>query len=159
MKILSLTAGVPGSGKSTWIKENKPDAIIISRDAIRFSLLKDGEDYFSHEDEVLEIFYDKIQRAIDADDDIEVIVDATHLNKKSRDNLFNHLNIENVDYRKIYFFKVDLNTCIERNNQRSGRALVPVDVIKRMFYGLKLPEENECFDEVVIIDKNGKEMI
>lgn len=156
MKILSLTAGVPGSGKSTWIKENKPDAVIISRDAIRFSLLKDDEDYFAHEDEVLEIFYSTIQEAIDANDDKEVIVDATHLNQKSRNSLFNNLNLNNVDWYKIYYFNVDIKTCIERNNQRSGRALVPEDVIKRMSYGLKYPKD-ERFDEIIVINKDGKE--
>lgn len=154
MKILSLTAGVPGSGKSTWIKENKPDAIIISRDAIRFSLLKDDDDYFAREDEVLKIFYSTIQEAIDANDDKEVIVDATHLNQKSRDGLFNNLNLNNVDWYRIYYFNVDIKTCIERNNQRSGRALVPENVIKRMSYGLKYPKD-ERFNEIIVINKDG----
>ena len=31
-------SGVPGAGKSTWVKENYPDAVVISRDAIREEL-------------------------------------------------------------------------------------------------------------------------
>ena len=54
-KILYLMCGIPGSGKSHWAKGVK-DAVIVSRDAIRFNLLKDGEDYFAHEDEVVETF-------------------------------------------------------------------------------------------------------
>ena len=44
--------GCPGSGKSTWAKKHLPDTYYVSRDEVRFSLLQDGEDYFSHEKEV-----------------------------------------------------------------------------------------------------------
>ena len=42
-KTLWLIAGVPGSGKSTFLANqvNKPNAKIISREAIRFRLLVD----------------------------------------------------------------------------------------------------------------------
>ena len=43
--------GAPGAGKSTFIKNNKDKLCgsvnIVSRDEIRFSLLKDGDEYFS----------------------------------------------------------------------------------------------------------------
>ena len=61
-KNLYLLAGVPGSGKSTWLKQHAPDnSIIISRDQIRFSLLQDGEDYFAHESEVFFEFINQIK--------------------------------------------------------------------------------------------------
>jgi len=54
-----IMCGCPGSGKTTWLKDHvKPGSAIISRDAIRFSLLKEGEDYFSHEEEVTAILWD-----------------------------------------------------------------------------------------------------
>ena len=52
MKKLYLMIGIPGSGKSTWAR-NRKDGIIVSRDAIRCSFLKDGENYFSKEDLVI----------------------------------------------------------------------------------------------------------
>ena len=59
--ILYISCGVPGSGKSTFLKNHtKPNEAIISRDEIRFNLLKDGEDYFSHENEVFDKFVDNI---------------------------------------------------------------------------------------------------
>ena len=42
MKKLIMVTGIPGSGKSTWIKNemsNRIDSIHISRDIIRFSLI------------------------------------------------------------------------------------------------------------------------
>ena len=38
---LILMVGCPGSGKSTWLKNNKQeDAVVVSRDEIRFKILK-----------------------------------------------------------------------------------------------------------------------
>ena len=58
-KNLYLMCGVPGCGNSTWIKdrmkihrEQEESATCVSRDSIRFLMLKDGEDFFSSEDEV-----------------------------------------------------------------------------------------------------------
>ena len=53
MKKLYVMCGGPGSGKSTWIKKNLPTfkgyTKVVSRDEIRFSLVKEGEEYFSKE--------------------------------------------------------------------------------------------------------------
>ena len=50
---LILMSGVPGSGKSWWCKNKLPEleenVLYISRDEIRFSMLNDGEEYFSKE--------------------------------------------------------------------------------------------------------------
>ena len=61
MKLI-IMSGAPGCGKSTYARkycEEHKDTVIVSRDAIRFSLLKDGEHYFSKEIEVLRLFYNK----------------------------------------------------------------------------------------------------
>ena len=53
MSKLILMMGVAGAGKSTWIKQNYPDVVPVSRDAIRFEILDEkGGEYFDHEDEV-----------------------------------------------------------------------------------------------------------
>ena len=60
MATLYVLCGIPGSGKSHFCKNHKDDAVHVSRDAIRFALLEDDDDYFAHEDEVYEIFWEKI---------------------------------------------------------------------------------------------------
>ena len=50
--------GAPGSGKSTWIRKNmgilfkESMCVYVSRDAIRYGMLNDSDEYFSHEKEV-----------------------------------------------------------------------------------------------------------
>ena len=50
--------GIPGAGKSSWLENNfvEDRDYIISRDAIRFSMLKDSDEYFAKEDEVFKTF-------------------------------------------------------------------------------------------------------
>ena len=127
--------GVPGSGKSTFVKEHLEDSCIhISRDVIRFSKLRDSEDYFSHEDEVFDDFIDFINNEILYGGHDNIYVDATHLNEKARNKVLDKLYLEDVDIYPINFY-IPLNICLSRNELRKGdgRAYVPRSVIRRMY--------------------------
>lgn len=150
-----LLAGVPGSGKSTWVRKMivERGGIHCSRDEIRFSLLKDGEDYFAHEDEVIHTWTEKVRQAILSPDVPNVFIDATHLTEKSRAKVIDSLPTANYVLTTV-FFDIPLETCLERNKKRTGRAYVPPQVIRNMYasfekdtqYGLDkvyVREENE----------------
>ena len=66
MTKLWVMCGVPGTGKSTWIKNNlskfEGEVEVISRDEIRFSMVSEGEEYFSKEDEVFKEFINRIKK-------------------------------------------------------------------------------------------------
>lgn len=141
-KTLWLTSGVPASGKTTFIKENLPDTPHISRDEIRFKMLGDNEDYFSHENEVFNEFVKEIQEALDNEN--ACVADATHLDERSRNKLLDKLNLEEVEII-ILSFKVPLGTLLERNENRTGRAYVPKSVIRRMYHQLKPATYNEKY--------------
>lgn len=154
-----MMCGAPGSGKSTWAKENLIDkAYYVSRDEIRFSLLKDGEKYFSHEDEVIEKFY-KIAAEI-LKNGKDVIVDASHLNRKSRFKTINGIK-KYIPYINYEVYCILMNTpykiCCERNDKRTGRANVPHDVIKSMFNSIEIPvvSEHNYIKEVWIINNSA----
>lgn len=127
-KNLYLMCGIPGSGKSTFcnklIEHSDKKIEYISRDKIRFSFLEDGDDYFSKEDEVFTTFVSSISDAIDDDYVEEILVDATHLNEKSRNKVLKYLDLDCVNLIPVNFL-IDFDLALERNNMRDGRSCVP----------------------------------
>lgn len=141
---LIIMMGIPGSGKSTFTKGimDLANDIYVSRDDIRFELLKDKDDYFSHENEVWNLFIKKIIEGLQQDK--KVWADATHINKASRGKLLNAVYNKIIpDSVSIVFMNTDVKVALERNNHRGGRAHVPDDVIYSMWRGLQLPRYNE----------------
>lgn len=155
-KTLWLIAGVPGSGKSTFLANhtNNSKAKIISRDAIRFKLLGDGDSYFKNEDIVWNMYVDAIKNSLQENE--HTVLDATHLNERSRNKILDRLNLDDVNINVIYF-KVPLNVCIDRNSQRTGRAHVPTDVITKMYTSYRYPTFNEKYhyNRILEVDENG----
>jgi predicted kinase len=144
MADLYIMAGCPGSGKSTFLKNkiNKDDSVIVSRDEIRFSILKPYEQYFTHEKEVLEIFWTKINEALAANK--TVFADQTSLTTKSRKWLLNH--VSGYDHVNLIWIDEDLDTCLERNEMRRGtKAYVPRDTVCRMYSQFTIPSLDEGF--------------
>lgn len=160
-KRLWLTSGVPGSGKSTWVKNKlmRDGGIWISRDEIRFSLLKDDEDYFAHEDQVIKLFYKYINAALKNDTIGDVFADATHLSPKARTEVLRALNLDSDIEVNCIFFDVPVNVAIKRNEQREGLARVPRSVIRRMNIQKSIPTIEEGFNKIIIINENGEEVV
>lgn len=130
-KNLVILSGIPGSGKSTWLREHLSEGdAYVSRDEVRFSVIDDNEDYFSHEAEVFDKFVAEIEEQLNCGK--RVFADATHINWASRRKLLERIhNKEDINI-DVYVFKTPCEVCLERNEQRSGRAVVPKSVIRRM---------------------------
>lgn len=148
-----IMCGCPGSGKSTWLKNHvKPGSAVISRDAIRFSLLKEGDGYFDKETEVCDMLWDQINGALS--DGRDVFVDQTSLTKKSRKYLFDH--IFGYDKANAIWIDTDLETALERNELRKNtKAYVPRGQVRRMFFQFTEPTFDEGFFRIFKY-KDGK---
>lgn len=143
MKNLYIMCGIPGVGKSEWLRRNanSKDDIVISRDKIRFSLMKEGDEYFTHEREVYDEFVRQIQAAIDDYDGPDnIYCDATHITKRSREKLLKRLSFENPVNLHCYVIQAALDTALDRNSDRDGKKHVPEEVIKRMCDDFEPPE-------------------
>lgn len=128
------------------------DNYYTSRDNIRFSILEDGDEYFSKEEKVFNNFVIDIIKHLEVEN---VVADATHLTRNSRKKLINAIDKYITNYRIIYIaLTADIETCIKHNNYRFGRSKVPEKTIKEMFKSYRVPmrEEDSRIEEIWIIN-------
>ena len=158
MSKLYILCGPSGSGKSTWALnfiDKHNEVWYVSRDNIRLDLLSDGEDYFSHEKEVFKTFAGILYTLLS--DGKDVIADATHLNMFSRCKLIQAIDMRGYkEYEIIYVvFHTNVETCIERNKERTGRRNVPENVIRNMCRDFRMPTKDED-DRIIDIIEVGE---
>ena len=132
-KNLYLLVGAPGSGKSTWVKNRiaQDGGVWCSRDEVRFSLVKENEEYFSKENDVFAAWIKNINSAIKDVNTKNIYADATHISQKSRNKTLLHLDLKNVNIIPVVM-TTNSDECVRRNKMRTGRECVPVAVIYRM---------------------------
>jgi len=142
MTTLTLMCGIPRSGKSSWIKKNKKDAIVVSPDTIR-------KEIFGHQ------FYQPANKFVFAvteamvslllKQDKDVIVDATHMTKQLRSAWYpivKDLNVKTIMVW-VYADKDDLKNleiCQKRSKDSPKDEIVPYDVLKRMALQFEKPD-------------------
>ena len=89
-KKLYILSGVPGCGKSTWARkmvENDNTIEIVSRDKVRFSMVKEENGYFSQENKVFNRYVDDIILSLLNLMNTATIADATQVSAASRAKL------------------------------------------------------------------------
>lgn len=159
---LVIMVGVPGSGKDYHIMNHRfftsLRANVVSRDTIRFDMLKDGDDYFKNEKKVFNQFAREI--AVSLNEGRNVVANATHINKASRDKLIKAVDarVSAKDYEIVYFVvEAPYETVLKQNGKRVGLKRVPDDAITNMFGKFSMPafgEDSRITDIFVL--RNGK---
>lgn len=148
MTTLYMLIGVPGSGKTTWVKNNKNDAVVLSTDDYIERIAAEQNKTYS------EVFKDEIDsanthmsqeltRAIKNGDDI--IWDQTNLTVKSRKGKLSKIP---KNYRKVAVYFSVPQDLRQRLASRPGKT-IPEPVIISMINQLQPPSKEERFDEVV----------
>lgn len=149
---LILMMGIPGCGKSTFAKKLAkwiPNTKIVSRDEIRFNLLKAGDEYFKHEKKVWKVFVKTINDYLH--EGFNVIVDATHINRQSRSKILKEIGKDAYGRCDVFYMRTPIARCLRQNAQRDNRARVPEKVIKDFWERKKTPILEEGFDNIYYV--------
>lgn len=166
MSYLIMFCGIPGSGKSTEAKrmqqqmnERNISVGYISRDEVRFSMISEKDGYFSKEKEIFKKFVNEMNKSLNENE--ITIIDATHLNEKSRGKILREVKSRNMVELWVLYLTTPLDICLKRNASREGRACVPEDVIKNMLDTFTNPTAEEFinfrFKSVEVWEKPWKE--
>lgn len=133
MRTLLLLRGAPGSGKSTWIRENNLEKYALEADRFRQLISNpimttDGEYRITQDSDrfAWDMLYKALEQRMRRGD--FTIIDATHATKTSMQN-YKKL-IEQYRYR-VYYKTVDcsLKELLKRNKTRPEHKRVPEDAI------------------------------
>lgn len=149
MQKLVVMVGLPGSGKSTYVKsfleylEEAPLWKVISSDQIREELWGDAGDQ-SANDLVFREFYRRMNLLLA--EGFSVILDATNTTLKSRSRIFSSLTFKGELQVEAWIMNTPLTECIAQDRNRD-RA-VGIDVIKRFQRSFQVPQYFEGFDEI-----------
>jgi len=142
--------GVPGSGKSTWIKEQDwaPDCAYINTDTwVELYAKEQGKTYSEVFEEYMpkavNIMTEHVKLARDAGRDI--IWDQTSTTVKSRARKFNML--PNYEHIAVVFETPPRFELKRRLDNRPGKE-IPDVVIEGMISSFEMPSEQEGFKEI-----------
>lgn len=150
MPTLYVLVGVPGAGKSTWVKNQSwaKDCAYISTDHhVEAHAAKLGKTYSEVFDAYMKtavkLMANDVVAAREADQDI--IWDQTSTTVASRRKKFNML----PNYKKVaVIFKTpDQKELARRLNNRPGKH-IPQRVMSQMIGGFEIPTQEEGFDEI-----------
>lgn len=144
--LMVMLQGLPGSGKSTFarqlVQESPHEMHIHSSDSLRKALFGDENEQQNNNE-----LFAELHRRIKDDllNGIDIIYDATNINKKKRIAFLREL-------KKIPCFKfcvcmaTPFEICLMMNQNRE--RIVPEDVIKRMYLNWQPPDFSEGFDAI-----------
>jgi len=131
--MLIITRGIPGSGKSTWARQQ--NALRLNRDDLRTMLHGGWTGRVEDERRTTFVQHQAIAAALAAGH--TVVADDTNLSDRTVAQLRDlaaaaSTGYPELDWRVQDFRDVPLDECLRRNALREGPARIPEDVIRDM---------------------------
>lgn len=135
MPKLTITRGLPGSGKTThaeqWVAENPGQRVRINRDALRAMLHVDQRNSIHiTEQAITKTSHDLARTYLRAG--LDVIVDDTNLRQRHAREWATLAKTVGAEFAVEDFTQVPLETVLQQNQQRPADKIVPQDVIRNM---------------------------
>ena len=154
MRSLVILRGSPGSGKSTWVRNNNLQNYCLCADDIRMLTsspkldINKNQEYINQKNDgyVWQLLMELLEKRMQQGE--FVIVDATH-SRQSDFSKYNSL-CERYRYRKYYisFADIPIEQCKAQNAQRELYKRVPEEVIDKMYSRLATQGKTSGWNEV-----------
>ena len=149
--MITLMVGMPRSGKSTWIVNNKDkNDIVISNDWIRENIL--GNHYSNAANPVIWMVTDSCIRIL-LSQGVNVILDGINHTRYIR-SLYLNIGKEYATETRIVYTNTPLAVCLERNKTN---AKLPSGKLVKMYEEIESPTMYEC-DKFIKIDYGNEEI-
>jgi len=148
-----MLAGIPCSGKSTYVEKLKKipyweNAVVLSTDAyIEKQAQRLGRTYNEIFDDVIDDATRELELEFNEakNDGRDIIWDQTNLTVKTRRKKLSKL--PSWYHRGAVYFEITLEEALKRNETREGK-FIPESIIKRMYHQFEIPTMTEGFDYV-----------
>lgn len=138
-KTIAIMIGIQGSGKSTFCQKYLPNFYRINLDTLKTR----------HQEQLAIDECFKCGR--------NFVIDNTNPTIDERGKYI--LRAKKEGYKILgYFMESKIKDCIERNNQRTGKACIPATAIAATSNKLQLPSYDEGFDKLYFVKNNGLDM-
>lgn len=132
MAIMAIMIGIQASGKSSFCKSNLQEYTRINLDELN-----------TRNKERIAIM-ETIQSGVD------IVIDNTNPTKGDREKYISIARSHGYDVVG-YFMQSKLQDCIDRNEQREGKASVPRKAIACTSNKLEIPDYSEGFDKLYFV--------
>ena len=137
---LTILCGLPGSGKTTWLKKNAKDAVIISPDDIRKGML--GHQFHRPAEPFIWWITESMAHLILAQGK-SVAIDATSIFSFVRQKWAGIADQYNIS-KEIVWLDVPADVCWKRNIKRAKKDRVPKSAFERMARAFQVPDKKTC---------------
>ena len=135
---MTIMVGLPGAGKDTWLKENRPELSVVSLDQFREEMGIAPKD---NQGRVVQAARDRCRQFLRSR--MDFAINATNTTRQIR-QLWTDIGAEYNARIEMVYIEPRLSVLLEQNSDRNAR--VPWDVIQRLIDKLDPPTLAECHE-------------